>query len=512
MAQSRSAGLQSAWASKSAKVAARVRVDWDRDGTYTDLYEDISGRVVSVTLRHAIYDPLAGLPVLGMAAPSQATVVVDNSDRWFSPSNMNGLRGTYSQIALGIYRFPVIIELGYEVSGAPEYLTQFVGEIEGADEQESYGEARVTFTCTDRSIGLLQYKSSTLVQENKRADEVILSILSAAGATGGASLDQAMSIIPYSWMDDENDWDECRLLAQSDGGMFYFGKEGGATFRRMTAPIERTDSRVPVAILNQGNTTTYRDAIAWRDCYSEIIVKWAGRYLAPLDVLYEAPSAVIVPPGQTITEECRLRHPALDTVSPVYGVDYTAISSAFVQVPYGAGGVQIGVTKYGQRVELEISNGLQYDMLYLCNLQVRGYPLLGDEAQEAHFEQTEGQILGDKVYTVEGNPYVQQKLQVIRMGPYMRDRLQRPRRIFEWRGPACPWLELLDRVTLSHQTMSPNPGTNTDCYVVGIEESYAVGAMWMQSLILLPVTDVFRRTDYFLIGTTAYGSYGRAGY
>jgi len=98
------------------------------------------------------------------------------------------------------------------------------------------------------------------------------------------------------------------------------------------------------------------------------------------------------------------------------------------------------------------------------------------------------------------------------MGPYMRDRLQRPRRIFEWRGPACPWLELLDRVTLSHQTMSPNPGTNTDCYVVGIEESYAVGAMWMQSLILLPVTDVFRRTDYFLIGTTAYGSYGRAGY
>ena len=81
-----------------------------------------------------------------------------------------------------------------------------------------------------------------------------------------------------------------------------------------------------------------------------------------------------------------------------------------------------------------------------------------------------------------------------------------------WSGPACPWLQMLDRVTLSHHTMTPNPGIDVDCYVMGNSMSYTAESMWQQELILLPVTEVYARTNYFIIGTTKYGSYGRAGY
>jgi len=171
------------------------------------------------------------------------------------------------------------------------------------------------------------------------------------------------------------------------------------------------------------------------------------------------------------------------------------------------------VTEYGQRVDLAIKNNLTYDTLYICNLVLRGFPLIGDEAQEVRFEQGAlGEVVGTKVYSLQGNPYTQTREQAERVAQYMRDRLQQPRRVFMWQGPACPWLQMLDRVTLSHNTMAPNPGVNVDCYVMGNNMSYAAGGMWRQELILLPVTDVYARSDYFLIGTTEYGSHGRVGY
>lgn len=506
--------LAASWAASSARVATRVRVDWNRDGDYSDTCEDITSRVLSLSIQHSIYDQLAGLPVLGATAPSRASVVVSNEDRWLSPSNATGLAATYPLIAYGIYRFPIQIELGYYNGSTPERLVQFTGEIETADESESASDATVTFACTDNAIALLQYKASTTIYQDLRPDQMIQIILVAAGAATGASLDQAACVIPYAWMDDENGWEECRDLAMADGGMFYFEKDGGARFRRITAPIERADSLAPVATLNQGNARALRGALTWRDCYSRVTATFAGRYVGTLDELYKAPSAIIVPPGQTVTEECRLRYPAIDVVPPVYGTDYTAVSSSYDTVAYGASGMEIAVTEYGQRVDLAITNHLAYDTLYVCNLVLRGFPLIGDEAQEVRYDQdgSLGHVYGTKVYKIGGNPYMQTREQADRVAQYMRDRVQQPRRVYIWQGPACPWLEMLDRVTLSHNTMTPNPGIDVDCYVLGNTIRYSLGDMLMQDLTLLPVTEVYARSDYFIVGTTRYGSYGRAGY
>jgi hypothetical protein len=235
-----------------------------------------------------------------------------------------------------------------------------------------------------------------------------------------------------------------------------------------------------------------------------VICEWAGRYPGPITELWRAPKAIAVPPGKTVTEEARFRYPATGTLVPVYGTDYQAITSAPYEVPYGASGIELTKTHYGQRADIAITNHLAYDTLYVTNLRIRGYPLLGEEAQERRWDQTAGLVPGEKVYPVRGNPYTQTEEQVSRIGPYLRDRLQRPRRLLSWAGLACPWLELLDRVTLSHHTMTPNPGVDADCYVVGMSMSYSTAGVWMQTLILLPVADVYAYDTYFLLGTSRY--------
>ena len=495
--------LATTWAASSARIAVRVRCDWNKDGDYGDAYEDVTSRVASLSISHALYNQLSGLPVLGGNRPSSATLQLLNEDRWFSPDNAAGLAGTYADLAYGIYRIPITIELGYYYGATPEYLTQFVGEIEGVDESESHGAAMVNVACTDNSIGLLQYKESTTVTQDALPSTAIATLLVAAGVLV-YDLDTALAEVPYSWLDDENIWEECQQLAQADGGMFYMSKGGTPTFRRMTAPVERADSTVSQATLSEGNSAFYRNSIAWRDCYTGVIAEWAGRYLGTVAELYRAPGPIAIPPGVTVTEECRFRYPAMAVVTPEYGVDYQAITSGPNTVAYGVAGVQIVVTAYGQRADVAITNNLTADTLYLTNLVLRGYPLLGEEAQQKRWDQTLALIDGEKVYPIRGNPYVQTQEQVERVGAFMRDRLQRPRRMLVWKGAACPWLEMLDRVTLSHHTMTPNPGVDLDCYVVGMNMSYSAAAGWLQDLTLLPVAGVFAYDDYFIIGTSVY--------
>ena len=60
--------LATTWAQPHARVATSVRVDWNRDGDWSDPYEDITPRVISVTIRHKLYDQLSGLPLWAGAA------------------------------------------------------------------------------------------------------------------------------------------------------------------------------------------------------------------------------------------------------------------------------------------------------------------------------------------------------------------------------------------------------------------------------------------------------------
>ena len=123
--------LATNWHALYARPSVAVYCDWNMDGDYADASENITAYVSAVHGEHRLYDPLVGLPMLGGTKTSTATVVCENSSDFFSPDNAAGLAGTYTAVANGYYRVPIIIDMGYLTSGgSPEVLRQFTGVIE----------------------------------------------------------------------------------------------------------------------------------------------------------------------------------------------------------------------------------------------------------------------------------------------------------------------------------------------------------------------------------------------
>jgi len=218
--------LAANWAATSARPAVGVLCDWNRDGDFSDTYEDVSSRVKSVTLSASLYESRTGLPGLGAANPGTATIVLSNDDNWFSPNNAAGLVGTYSGLADGMYRIPVQIWMGYYEGATAQTIRSFTGEIESTSESESSGGARTfRLQCHDVSLPLRQTKVSTTIYNNYRVDALIDAYAALGGLTD-TDLDVAASHVGAAWLDDGNVWEEIVALAQADSGLVYCDEVG----------------------------------------------------------------------------------------------------------------------------------------------------------------------------------------------------------------------------------------------------------------------------------------------
>lgn len=491
MAQTHSAALATAWAAAARTINAKVEVAWN-GSTWTDE----TARVEDLSIGASLLGP-AGLPGLGAGTSGRAMLTLDNHDNRYSPDNAAG--PLYAHIADGIYRVPIRIALSYVTNPPESPLRQFTGEIEAASEQEGPGSRQVSLDCIDATIGLLQAKHSTTAMADQRPDE-LLALLLAAGGAGGLTLDRGMSIIPWAWLDDENIWPECQDIAAADGGVLYADELGGIRYERMTHWLEGTDHTTSQATLDRGKCWWYMPANSWRDCYSAVIVERAPRYLGATVELYRAPEPIEVPPGQSVTENCRFRYPAYSVTTPVSGTDYKAVSAGMADL---SGNVSRSITAYAQHADLTFTNSNAYHAAYILDLVIRGTPLLGEEAQEVRRESSLGIIPEGKEYPIRGNPYLQDALQAERLAGFLRDRLQRPRRLLTWRGAACPWLQLGDRVTVND---AAGTGFNGDGYVLSKAQSYRGGDMWEMELVILPASNLYAYTTYFRLGTSAWAT------
>ncbi len=492
--------LAARWADISSRPAYKVEVDWNRDGTF----EDETDLVLDIRIEHSVYDSTLGLPALGEAPPESATVIMDNSSRRYSANNPGGIAGTYTFLSNGIYRIPIRISMGYYNSaGVSEMTRQFTGEIETTLERESASRVTCSFDCVGRGVELLQHKISTLLYHDVRTDAFVDALLEEAGFVV-TNCDLGSSHIPYVWTDDENIWSEIHDLAASEGALFYFSKEGVPFFKRLTTFLERPDSVSPVLELNEGNAVSYSDSIAWRDCYTDVIVEWATRYQGLQAEVYKSPSPLVIPPRTTYSEDIKYRWPVTHAVSPVYQEDYVSLTSGARPLSPSSGAMEVFLESGGQGGTLTIINHMDRHTLYVLDLVVRGFPLIGDEAYQERFTSHTGLIPGEKIYEIRGNPYIQTPEQAWRLGGYLKDWLSRPRRIYTWKGPAIPWIEPLDRVTLKHNVMTPNPGTNVDCYVLSIKQDWRKNSLYEQELLLLACEHLFEHEDYFIIGASSY--------
>jgi hypothetical protein len=481
------------------RVAARtVEVCWD--GTN---WVDETSRVQSLHIRHQLLNEALGLPMLGQGLASDATVTLDNRDGRYSTTLAGSIAQTHRPD--GIYRVPIRIALGY--SG--ETLRQFTGEIIAAPGGETPGRRTVTMQCQDYSYALQQIKHRSGLTKALRADEVMDTLLDAADAADALfaahttrALDYALCVIPYSWQDDENVWEELGLLAASEAGMIHFSKEGQFRFWRQTAFLERAHSLASQVTLDRAKAVEIANDASWRNAYSKVIVETTPWREGPLVAAYQAQEEIVVEPGQTVTHRARYAHPLAWVQAPLEGDDYRAVTAGMGDI---SSSLTLGFTHYAQQAEITLTNASTTQAMYVLGLQVRGYPLegRGDDKQEYETTLSPVKVPGQKDYTVPANPYLQTRYQAEMVGTRLRDLLQRPRRLYAWTGALCPWLELGDRVTLQDAAT----GVNEAALVLNLEISAGPSDQTM-TVTLLPVANLFPYSAFFRWGVSSYANSG----
>ncbi len=146
-----------------------------------------------------------------------------------------------------------------------------------------------------------------------------------------------------------------------------------------------------------------------------------------------AQSPIIVEPGQTVTQWVRLRYLTQTVVTPAAGTDYLAVSSGMMDL---SGSLTVTATMYAQQVKLEFQNTHASQAIHVLELGLRGYPLIGEANDKQEYESTltPAKVPGKKEFTISGNHFLQTMAQQALVGSRMRDLLQRPRRIYAWRG------------------------------------------------------------------------------
>lgn len=500
MAQSTAGtNLVNNWHANTAQPTVSVTVQWD--GT---TWTDETSRVVSIEIQHALYDVTTGLPMLGNTQPSQARLVMWNADDRYTPDNNSS--PLHAHIQGGIYRVPIRIDMGYvDVVNGPERLRQFTGEIETASESNAGGQKQVTFQCLDNAIATLQYKHRTTMQFDKRPDEYIAALLAAVGGIT-TNLDRAMGVIPFAWCDDENVWTECQQAASADGGWFYFGKDGTARFERMTHWLEAADHTASQATINAARMWHYVDEIVWRDVYSSVIVAYTPRRIGPEQVIYESDRPIEVPPGGTVHLTALFRGPVASYIPPVCYTDFWPVTAGMNSQ---SSNVTITVTAYAMQADIAITNADPNYAAYVLDFQLRGYPVEGDETQEVREDTTVSPpLIAGKIYSLRENDFIQTEAQAAMLAGFLRDKLQRPRRLIGVQAVACPYLELGDRVTVAHYMHQNGAGSsvNIEGYVVGYTQRYQAGGMYTMELTVLPAANLFASSNYFRIGSSVYGA------
>lgn len=484
--------LATIWASGNMRPVEKIEVAWDGS-----TWVDETAYVKSWSIEQSIYDARSGLPQLGNGIPAKATVTLDNGTHRFS--RRNAASPLYTAISGGIYRVPIRISAGYLDGVTPRYLRQFTGEIEQPDEQETEREATVTLSCLDLSIGLLEQPVTTTMREGLRIDEFMAVVLGAAGYTGASALDKSSVTLPYAWCNDEPALQELRRLAAADGGMIHFAKDGTFRYWRLSAFLERADSVTSRHTLGSASAWALGNRHSWKNAYSKVLVPLATLREGPLTELYSAPEAILVEPASTHTFRVQFRWPAYRVLTPSQGNPYYCVTAG----NHSLSSFNItSVTVYGQQADVSIQNTHPYFSMYVWGFKIYGYPLLSEGAEDLEREAVGGLVPADKEYKVPQNAYLQSDYQAEMLGDFLSDRLQHAPELWVWQGPAIPWLEVGDRVTV----VDSPAGLNHDALIVGIQQESRFEDLYTETLTLLPVENLYKYSGYFTLGTSSYAA------
>ena len=186
-----------------------IEIDWDRNGNYTDTYDDVTDRAISANWFLGMRQPYQE-----MADNSTLTLVLDNSDKRYSPENSSSpLNGKVIPFR------PVRIQS----DDGTTVRTHWTGWVESIEPAVNKNGERVAQIVATGSMQFLKATETNIeLQENKRTDEIISALVGEVvfppslanawvlGRVGNSELGQTTYLADISgflWPDPEDEED-----------------------------------------------------------------------------------------------------------------------------------------------------------------------------------------------------------------------------------------------------------------------------------------------------------------
>lgn len=488
----------------------RFKVDWDMDTVYTDE----SDRLLSATGRVRLAAPEAGISSPRGTVDSMTTTL-DNHDSRYSPLNSSG--PLYASIQLGgSYNAPMYLEVSIDNGGS--YSRVFTGVIKLPNEHPPYPRAAGTIemTCNSRDDILLNDRTSTLLETfvalhdaGSTEAQIIIQFLEDAGlSSGDYAVDGGLFVIPWAWLDDESPIEDSWSLAAACGGRFYCDQDGIFRYENMThwllSPHNTSQETLDKSGYSSMDGPIYDD----KELYNSVTVAASPRDTLDTGTLWTADSTVVIPANSTKTITAKLRQPAI----AIDSANFTAVTGGGRSMDAD---IAIVMTKYAQRVILEITNSNATYAAELVALSLSGIPVSGGPSLEE--TKSSSKTFWTSFTTtrpgrnklLRGNNYVQTEAQAATLAEFLRDRYQLPRLTWTLRGvPGVATRRLGDRITVDNADAmsSSRQGFITSITFRLSDKGFAQDLEVLDAGSEADGTGLYPYDSYFVIGTNKLGS------
>lgn len=509
------------------KPTFRFLVNWHDDATGFSggTWTDESAYVLSMYGIHEAVNPFRSVALLGAGTTDQVTILCRNPEESggssglrFSTSNSSGSLYTYIADG-GIYMKRAIVEMGFYDGGSPERLRQITGYIVDAD--EDFDRRTISFTVRDRSVDMNLTRVSTNftdVPPYSTAKQYLQHLCGLSErdtiASGDQQLDDGFVITPYYWADEETIWEEMGIVAESQGGRIWFDKDGDLHFDDAAHWVKPNSNSYDDPTTSQASFTTssfagWNPQVKYDMIFNHVVAEYTPRYLGVEQVIFDSGETVVSRPSTVLIDgyvdiQASFRHPAYTVTTPEEDTDWVAVNAAGFDMSSDQT-VALQTTNAASAV-IRLTNGNGLYTCYFPKLQVRGYPLLVEESAKFETENS-GSITdyGKRTLDIRRNPYIQSRRHAQALASFCLLRYKDPVRHGSLFGiPARPWLEVGDRITIT-ETLS---GTSGDWFINRLTWDFN-GKSYRMSIDCMKVGDVLPYSDYFILGTSAYGTTAR---
>jgi len=514
--------LATAAAATSRQVAIGVYIDFNDlgFGVSPSLWTNITPYVKRLQGDHQATDWRKSLAAVGSGVSDEVTVTLRNPeetspDTGLRYSSSNEGSSLYEQIGDGqINMKRAIVSIGFTYGGTDYGTRQITGYIAGVGEQRR--NRAITFTIRDRAMDAILTRTSSQLYKDQTAKTYMQTLAGLLERDAVASADQlfdtGLVILPWMWLDDDSVWDEMSYVAEAQLGRIWFDKDGDLHLDDGTHFVKPSSNSYDDATTSQftfttANVQTIDGQYDRNSVFNDIIVEYQPRYVACDQVVYGATETIVIPPNSDKVQRCEFRYPVYDSSPGTSDTDLTVTIAACT-----AGGTDItsdvsyalSSTGYATYAEVTLTNANTNYAAYVHQLDIRGRPLLSEQADKYQTENTTSiASYGRRTWRVH-NPYITTARHAQLVGDFLLARHKDPIHVVRIGGArGVPWLEPGDRVTVTDSLA----GIDDEYFLSSIRWQFAPGAPYTMDLTAMKAADVFEYLDeYFIIGTSLYGS------